>query len=456
MSRQTNVKLVAELLPSKQRLAVKDAADKLFEDMLSNKQAPSGVYLVNEIWPNLKQADKAVDPTLVLAPMDRVGGEPGKSGNAVLAGRFFLTHDELPSNPMIIKISPDPEADASLANEKRDKLVIEWKAAEFLAPQFSNRCRFACPLYLFDERGKPAVLWAPFESEWDYPLPLPEEPEVRVKVEEMAKYLSPIPPALHENQHEREQQLNKILDAVDFLKEAHLVKGINHRDSINLVDHYADYLRDVHNLDSLWAQPWRRLWGNATPVSDFGESGWPNPFLVCEALRKLGPHSLRTGFVHGDLHPRNIVFAHKKTVRVIDFGWARPLCPDDPGKPGELQHIVKDFVLLEANLRFMTLPPFLPYDQVKEFAEWIEMDEEPRPVKDPECNLRIDLIKDLRGVAKKHVGNSSNWDIEYIVPLFLVSLGLLKHCHSADCTWAARYTVLRLARYLVDKEVVNM
>ena len=148
------------------------------------------------------------------------------------------------------------------------------------------------------------------------------------------------------------------------------------------------------------------------------------------------------GYIHGDLHPRNIVFAGDDEVKIIDFGWARPQKRNEP-----LQHIVKDFVLLEANFRFVTLPPFLPYDSLKKFLGWINSQRTPRVIHN-ECKLRIELIKELREIAQKHIGKYKNWDIEYIVPLFLVSLGLLKYCHSADCSWAARYTVLSLAKYL--------
>lgn len=178
--------------------------------------------------------------------------------------------------------------------------------------------------------------------------------------------------------------------------------------------------------------------------------------IVLRRLASLPELSLRVGFIHGDLHPRNIVFADDGTPRVIDFGWARP--PDDPEDPPQLQHIVKDFVLLEANLRFMTLPPFLPYDEVTALADWIGMGNNPPTVKHAECKLRIDLISELREVGERHIGGCSDWDAEYVVPLFLVSLGLLKHSHSADCPWAARYTVLALAKHLdayLDKKDIR-
>jgi hypothetical protein len=251
-----------------------------------------------------------------------------------------------------------------------------------------------------------------------------------------------------------------MIGATGFLVDAHCAKGPNHRESCNLVDHYDWELRGFNKLAD-WARPWLELWGTDARVSDFNES-WPNPLIVCERLQATGPHSLRMGFVHGDLHPRNIVFAEDDTVRVIDFGWARPLPPDKPGMSLELhhraQHIVKDFVLLEANLRFVTLPPFLPYEDVMAVADWIDVEAALPSVGHAECALRIGLMEQLRERVAAHIGgNCEDWDIEYVVPLFLVSLGLLRYSCDADCPWAARYTVLRLARYLVDeRNVITM
>jgi hypothetical protein len=268
--------------------------------------------------------------------------------------------------------------------------------------------------------------------------------------------MSGVAPAIYEDSTEREKKVNKMFDAIDSLKTAHSAKGTTYRETVKLVDHYEDHLRDFFKEDCLWAKPWHRLWGRNAQVWDFGEKKpWPNPILVLEKLRERDPQSLRMGFIHGDLHPRNIVFAYPDRVCVIDFGWARPASQESGDELAELQHIVKDFVLLEANLRFMTLPPFLPYGDVKEFGDWIPMDEKQPSVGDKECNLRMKLVRKLRERAKLHVGTCSDWDIEYIAPLFLVSFGLLKHCHNADCTWAARYTVLSLARHLVNRKEVS-
>jgi len=447
MPKKTKIQLESDLLLPKQREAVCAAADQIYDLMRSGSPSASGQPLIDVVWPALSQLDEPVDPHLVLEPMHRLGGDPGKTGNTVLAGRFFANastaQDMLPSRAIIIKVSP--ETGAERAKKKRERLLDEYRTAINLKAQFSDRSRFAYPLHLYEpESADPAVLWTPLESTGRlYPIVNLEQRRAFVKILPIVNFLSAASPS-HKDHTKRKEQLKRIISAADGLVEAHFAKGANYHESVNLITHYEWELRGFHRSDD-WAKPWLKLWGTTPQVSDFGDD-WPNPVLVFKELQQLGKLSLRMGFVHGDLHPRNIVFANDDTVRVIDFGWARPSKPDDP-----LQHIVKDFVLLEANLRFMTLPPFLPFDSVKDFADWIGMDDTPPCVDDQECKLRFDLVKQLRKVAQEHVGKCNDWDVEYVVPLFLVSLGLLKHSCSADCPWAARYTVLMLARYLKNK-----
>lgn len=444
MTKSIQIQIEADILLHKQKKAVEAAATELYNLMKSGQR--NG--LIGKIWPNLSEVTGI--PILHLEPMNRLGGDQGRTGSTVLGGRFFSTprYSEkkmLPSRPMVVKVSPEP---GSLgASKSRKMLLDEYDAAENLRYQFDDPARFARPLhkYCSGERS-PVVLWAPMASTMErYPPMNFKQRRTFAEVEPAVNFLSSASPYFYNSV--RRQRLKSMIFAVKHLQEAHCVRGANHREDRNLFNHYGWELRDF-NKRCIWTRPWKRLWGQKSCVSDFDDD-WPNPVMICRTLRHMAPVSLRVGYIHGDLHPRNIIFEKNYSIRVIDFGWARPCKQDDP-----LQHIVKDFVLLEANLRFMTLPPFLPYDSVKDFLDWIGMDDSPPQGLHDEIKLRINLIRDLRETAKNHIGTDDNWDIEYIVPLFLVSLGLLKHCHSADCTWAARYNVLRLARYLVENNVV--
>jgi hypothetical protein len=446
MGKSTVVKLEAELLLPAQRAAVQAAAEDLYERMLSREPGPTGQPLVNDIWPNVSRTG---DTALVVEPLDRLGGEPGKSGNLVLAGQFFATPTQIPSCPMIIKVSPEPVALG--ADERCQKLVDEWKAAKHLAARFADRARFACPLAIWPDPDKrkgssaqPVVLWAPFKSpEREAKLTPHGQRRLSIEVVEMLKYLSAGSSRFHGNRSRREERLRGMIQALRGLVHAHCCKSGDYRSAVSLVTHYNWELRGFRQRQSaLWVRPWRALWGNTKKTVDLGEQ-WPNPFRVLDDLSRLTHLSIRVGIIHGDVHPRNIVEGDQMAPCIIDFGWARPRA-----ERGALQHIVKDFVLLEANLRFMTLPPFLPHDSVMAFANWIGMDEDPPHVKDPECMMRMALVQELRKVTRDHVGDCTDWDIEYVAPLFLMSLGLLRYCYAADCPWAARYTVLSLARYL--------
>ncbi len=439
------------LVPEQQREAVESAAKEVCQSMFRGRTNKCGENIRKEIWPMLRSFKWDLKPVLDLYPLDRVGGEPGKSGNTVLTGLFSATAkvrsgQVVPSRQLVIKISPDFDKDAQLARSKRKEIIQEYEAAVYMRRCFANREHFARPLWLCDlGENRPVVLWAPFESpESSYVVDETGKGKP-ADVVQAVKYLgaSWAETSFQENSTEREQKLKAMVSALGYLRSAHSARTATFRMQTNVVDHYSRELRGFLDPSKNWWKKWRDLW-TGNNISDFGRPDWTNPMIVFQKLRDSGSHSLRMGYVHGDLHPRNIVFAGDNAARIIDFGWARPIKKGDT-----LQHIVKDFVLLEANLRFITLPPFLQYDSVKLLLGWIGMcAHPPRKEVDNECRLRIELIQGLREIARKHIGLCGNWGIEYIAPLFLMSLGLLKHCHSSDCTWAARYNVLRLAHYL--------
>lgn len=203
------------------------------------------------------------------------------------------------------------------------------------------------------------------------------------------------------------------------------------------------YLRGAGDPASDWTEAWRRAWADSgeREVLELGIT-WHNPFWVLEQLRGR-TFDLAMGAIHGDLHPRNIVVAGDDdalTPHIIDFGWAHPT-----------RHVVKDFALLELNLRFVVLPPSVEDAALRQFAGWVA-DIPPPPTGDPVIDERSRMVQLVRERAHRCLDASAGpgWDAEYVVPLFLISLGLLRHASSFDNTSAGRLTVLSLGEHVAQ------
>lgn len=140
------------------------------------------------------------------------------------------------------------------------------------------------------------------------------------------------------------------------------------------------------------------------------------------------------GAIHGDLHPKNIVLG-KDIEYVIDFGWAH-----------ENSHLVKDFALLDLNIRAITLPAQTPDAEVVALANLIKPGDDVKSL--PPCvRHRARLIKNViwDRVSKTNI---VDWDREYLAPLFLISYGLLVYMDTARNQTSLMATVLRLADHL--------
>jgi hypothetical protein len=166
--------------------------------------------------------------------------------------------------------------------------------------------------------------------------------------------------------------------------------------------------------------------------------------VVLDRIRKLPEALLSCGAIHGDLHPRNVILGEKSEPFLIDYGWAR-----------DSQHVAKDFVLLECNLRFVTLPPEIPEKDVLAMCTWLSMRDAPPSVTDPVCEVRCELIRTVRRSLVSVIAESPKgaapqlfWITEYVAPLFLVALGLFQHLPNYSNQLAARLTVLSLATYI--------
>jgi len=282
MAKDTRIQIEADILLHKQKKAVEAAATELYNLMKSGQRND----LIGKIWPNLNEVIGI--PILHLEPMNRLGGDQGRTGSTVLGGRFFPTkngEEMLPSRPMIVKVSPEP---GSLgASESRKWLIDECEAAENLQYQFDNPARFACPLhkYCSGERS-PVVLWAPMVSTMErYPSMNFKQRRTAAKVDQLFNLLSCESPYFYKNISERKERLCSVIEGLKHLKEAHCAKGTTKREDVNLVDHYECELRNF-NKKYAWTRPWKRLWKQKSRVRDFYDN-WPNPRIIFRKLARV-------------------------------------------------------------------------------------------------------------------------------------------------------------------------
>jgi len=232
----------------------------------------------------------------------------------------------------------------------------------------------------------------------------------------------------------------------EYLLVPHHKGGSSCRQKRSFAVEYHKYVRGVWGSDPKpefgWWKYWELTWapGSQETVTAFGAQH-ANPLWVLAGLREQ-EHDFHCGAIHGDLHPKNVVLS-EMTPHIIDFAWA------DPD-----EHVAKDFVLLECNLRFMLFSEDVDRSSIERFAGWVAWDAPAAKTSSDYCNRRMQLVQQLRGIATDHLPGTKDWDKEYVIPLFLVAFGLLKHLGDADNKIAAVTTVLSLADYIKGRKLV--
>jgi hypothetical protein len=213
-----------------------------------------------------------------------------------------------------------------------------------------------------------------------------------------------------------------------------------HFEARSLGEEYYWYLRRFVLVDgdnSVWGSEWFDVWGDASDRYIHGkELAGVNPLWVLEKLRAL-EYPIAIGAIHGDLHPGNVVFTRKNRPVLIDFGWAQGSA-----------HIAKDYVLMECNLRFLTLRTQVSDEELDCFVKWVGWDE-PVPARFGEYfTSRAQLIQTLRECARTVFPLDTDWTKEYLVPLYFVAFGLLRFAPQLGNQRAAIRLVEALASYL--------
>jgi|GEM_PF-2738084 hypothetical protein len=425
-------KIEFDILEKPELTALLRSAKKLLNRIISNPQK------FGNIWVDIHKVKKN-EVSLIILPMERVGAEKGFCGSNVMIG-YFISEGIKPSRPMVIKIlkqSKYSKPKDKLKDEderfNKIKLWIKYSIEYFSAPiHFSTH-----KIKLKDKDIDCSLLWFHFISNKIVGDLNNDNRFEGLAEKNLLKVLR------QPNDYDLKK---KIIDNLyQFLKDLHCKENAKPKKR-NILKEYSWYLRGINSEQE---ERWKKVWiyhdSSNSYVREFGKT-WANPFMVLEKLREC-KFKLFFGGIHGDLHPRNVVLGLQEVPFLIDYGWSS----DD-------SHIAKDFVLMEANLRFAVLRPEVSFYSILKMSDWIKFERECKFKGDSYIENQIKLIQHLRSIAKQHFSNTKNinWDEEYIIPLFITSFGLLRHIKSFDNQTAARITVLALATYIKKNIFSNL
>jgi hypothetical protein len=201
---------------------------------------------------------------------------------------------------------------------------------------------------------------------------------------------------------------------------------------------YDKYLRKLHTTKRAMVES---IFGTDETTRLLGKT-WPNPLRVVDNLVSMAFEGA-AGPIHGDLHPKNVVLDRSGRPRIIDFGWALPR-----------GHVVVDYVLMEVNLRAVTLSAQISHNDAIALAEMLE-DGDPVPDAAKIVVARANLIRDILWTSARVSGISKDWMREYLVPQFLVAFGLLKFLDSAHNQHALLATVLALGSRIAASGIIK-
>jgi hypothetical protein len=415
--------------------AIKQSACCLMAEMvrMRDQEGHRLAWQVQEIvWPALglpdfKQAS-VQNVRLTLLPLDRIGQVEGFSGSQVLVGYFSATHSGavFHSHPLVIK---------TLKNGASDKLREECENALSIKPfAYDKKDDFAIPIFFDDKQVGYKLLWAICSV--TNPIKTVEPPlEAATRGIRVVDLRVPL-------KSENNEQIENVVHGVfELLTNFHRRFEMASRNEVSVDDQYNRYLRDMwEKKGDNWGERWTSVWGTRDKklVPGAGD-GAINPLWLVDQLKTM-QYPMQLGATHGDLHPGNIILKEGRLPTIIDFGWAR-----------DKSHITKDFVLLECNFRFITLRTELQAEEVQTFANWICCDSTPPERLGEYLQGRAKLIQLLRSKAKNVFPKETDWDKEYIIPLFIVALGLLRFVSQYSNQHAALCFVRSSATYLTHK-----
>ena len=420
MSGEAN--LISEMMNQETEVAVKRALERFYASNDLRRIWPGAVSTQSPYRHPLEEIE------IVVLPLDRIGAPAGASGASVYIAYYShnnSTSTQLaPSQPLVVKIGT------------YHKLNEEKKGADSWATLTDNeKTKFAFPLHLDFEDEEHAILLAPFQS-----LSKVAEGGNRneVQVRDLWHLLDDKSELMSAANVSWARISDLVSQALDAMKPAH--RGILAKQSPAEFDYATQYNRYLRNTTSGGKRSAKyittSLFGNDPVTTAFGLE-WPNPTGV---VRRIIDHRMRfTGFlgaVHGDLHPKNIVLDNFGGVQIIDFGWA-----------AVNRHVIRDYVLLDLNLRGTTLPSQVSELGILQLARFLRETDEVSSLP-PAVRGRAGILCNVIWKKARENAIVTDWDHEYLIPLFLVGYGLLVHLDSARNQQSLVATVLQLAKEL--------
>ncbi len=150
---------------------------------------------------------------------------------------------------------------------------------------------------------------------------------------------------------------------------------------------------------------------------------YPDPLKMYPGLLDK-PLEGRRSLVHGDLHLRNVLVDQSGKGWLIDFAKVRE------------RHNLFDFIKLETYLRLMGLADeygafsWSEYAQFEQALNAAAMDGNATPPTDPSLAKAYEVIQAIRKIARSCMREPQNFNGEYLTPLFLYCLAMMKYYQS--------------------------
>ena len=401
---------------------------------VNNSSSVTGFQIDQTIWPSIDIIDTTrlscdlfdLEYRIVLLPLDRIDAEQGQSGSNVMTcyfctGEVPLKNSEVKqrvmSLPMMVKRRKKED------EERVPKLDFEYKQSKKVRSVTLSCDNFALP-FKYDSKGiYNYFLWSLFKSN----IRLNEEEIYAMSVNSFYKEFV----EAMKNDLQNERIYGLLESTYKTLENMHRRTGFFPSDDKQSFSYRNEYHYYIRGMDAE-NETWRGLWRHAI-----------NPMDVFDKLLNI-EITAHMGAIHGDLHPRNIVFSGEMP-QIIDFGWAI-----------DRAHTAKDFILMESNLRFVIMRSDTPYADIIKLANMVGMDGHFNESEIPEFNknsteITYSLIKIVRSKYKMVAGENINWLYEYIIPLFIVSVGLVKFAHSYSNQVSMIETIQSMAIYISDQ-----
>lgn len=404
-----------------------------------------GLRIDEIIWPYLsKKKDFGEEPVCMnLIPLERLGQSQGKSGSKILLC-YFECGNMLPSIPMIIKREIKGERSGS------KHICQEFENATKIYPFLRRKDIFILPFYKASVEDTEfivsnSIVYSP-DRRIDTTISHIETFMDRLRIFEAEAFSG----------GDAEKKGEELIETINYLyaclQDLHLGPFASKHNILKentYFDEYNKYLRGM--VDDNVKNKFCYFWCGKVRNSECQEC----PLFAIEKVvnKKACFHQ---GCIHGDFHPRNIVYLAATTssfndVSIIDYGWSN-----------DLAHIAKDYVLMECNFRFMAISSKISPNRLLKLQKSIETEEITKSIKSCEDTYEREIYKMIECLRSSFIDTISKMqaDInqekifyeEYIIPLFLVGYGLVKYYGESENQLAHRTMLDELAKYILEKE----